>query len=73
MSRAASVRERFSLEFVSANLEAAAQKELYSVEALPELVLFDPDFVSAPPVSVAEPSFVDPIDELRMLFGSVNQ
>lgn len=72
MSRAANVRERFSLEFVSAKLEAAAQKELHSVEALPELVLFDPEFASAAHIG-AEPSFVDPIDELRMLFGSVSQ
>jgi hypothetical protein len=75
---AANVREKFSLEFVTADAEVAALKGLLErVNELPDLVLFDPEAPVAAPAAVSAPepfdggSFADPVDELRMLFGSV--
>ncbi len=73
---AANVREKFSLEFVTADAEVAALKNLMSVaKDLPELVLFDPEASIASSVSAPEPtncsSDADPVEELRMLFGAV--
>lgn len=82
MSKAAvNVRERFSLEFVSADAEIAAFKACLEANAgLPDLFLFDPEALPAPPVAcveapqAAEPiDYVDPVEELRMLFGVVDQ
>lgn len=66
------------MEFASATPETVAMQTMFkAVGELPELVIFDP----AAPAPVLEPvsaflpeldSFADPVDELRMLFGSVN-
>lgn len=76
---AQSVREKFSLEFITqADAEANALKNLLNSAALPDLILFDPDAVPTAPQEVeSQPDFsmfdtcVDPVEELRMLFGSV--
>lgn len=72
-----SVREKFSVEFASASPETVALQNLIKTRGeLPELVIFDPDApppVVEPVVSlIPEPeSYLDPVEELRMLFGSV--
>ncbi|MBX9690166.1 MAG: hypothetical protein K2X27_25870 [Candidatus Obscuribacterales bacterium] len=79
-----SVREKFSLEFVTAEGEADALKGLLDKVSgnLPDLVLFDPDaIVPAVALPLQENSEseddavsladIDPVAELRMLFGSV--
>ncbi len=79
MSAKPSVREKFSLEFVSADKEAAALKALFeSARELPDLVLFDPEAVESRESFIPEPaqeeeSQPDPVQELRMLFGSVER
>ena len=73
---AQNVRERLSMEFVTA--EVSALKNLMEAAGnLPDLVLFDADAVAAPaPVQANVESYadydsaVDPVEELRMLFGS---
>ena len=82
MSAKASVREKFSMEFVTgrADSEVKELKNLFNtVAALPDLELFDPDSVSAiASISASESTEVieadedlDPVSELRMLFGRV--
>jgi hypothetical protein len=71
---AQNVREKLSMEFVTA--EVHALKNLINAAGdLPDLVLFDADAMPAPapaPVQASSgfDSNVDPVEELRMLFGS---
>ena len=71
---ASNVREKFSLEFVTADGEVAAFRKLLNA-ALPDLILFDPEAPVSSSVSAPEPvessSYADPVEELRMLFGAV--
>ncbi|MBY0551227.1 MAG: hypothetical protein K2W95_28360 [Candidatus Obscuribacterales bacterium] len=76
MSGKMSVRERFSLEFVTATGAAAysgAAREADSLDALPDFVLFEgledtpAQTAAAPEVSAA----LEAVEELKALFGAV--
>lgn len=71
---AQNVRERFSMEFVSAEV-SELRNLMKAAGNLPALVLFDEE--AAPVQAVSNEaefsgydSSVDPVEELRMLFGS---
>src|SRR5262245_57926935 len=68
MSAKPSVRERLSLEFVTADGEVAAMKALFGAAgALPELVLFDEEAVkeAAPEAPAAPAAPVTVFDQLE--------
>lgn len=68
---AQNVREKFSMEFVTA--EVSALRNLMNAAGdLPDLVLFDLDAIplAAPVQASNDYSYDDPVEELRMLFGS---
>lgn len=75
MSGKMSVRERFSLEFVTATGQVAysgAARQADSLEALPDFVLFEgledaPAQAAAPELSAA----LEAVEELKALFGAV--
>lgn len=75
MSAKASVREKFSLEFVTGGAESEVKelKNLFSSIALPALELFDEESIAAVKEveNVEADEDVDPVTELRMLFGRV--
>jgi hypothetical protein len=75
---AANVREKFLLEFVTADSEVAALKSLFKkADALPQLVLFDSEEINAENMShaVVESAIasksVDEVEDLCALFSSV--
>ncbi len=81
MSKQMSVRERFSLEFVTATGSVAHSGAASSggiLGSLPEFVLFDTveevsDITPAAPIAPGEDSTAafDAVEELKALFGAV--
>lgn len=73
MSKGMSVKERFSLEFVSAtgSIAYAGSKKEISTQALPDLFLFDENEVAAPAAAVVASAGDESVEELRALFGAV--
>lgn len=73
MSKQMSVRERFSLEFVTAKGESAfsgACSQGSTMGALPEFLLFDAEDEPAVSENTSTAAF-DAVEELKALFGAV--
>lgn len=72
MSKGMSVREKFSLEFVSVKGSAAysGAKADLGVSALPDLFLFD-EIEEAPQATITESVADESVEQLRALFGAV--
>lgn len=76
MSKQMSVKERFSLEFVTATGESAflgacSQGDIKG--ALPDFILFDTAEETATPVADSSIAAFDAVEELKALFGAVQQ
>lgn len=75
MSGKMSVRERFSLEFVTATGAVAysgSAREADSLEALPDFILFEGLEDSPAPTAAPEASAaLEAVEELKALFGAV--
>jgi hypothetical protein len=75
MSGKMSVRERFSLEFVTATGSSAysgAARQTDNIEALPDFVIFEGLEDTTAVQSASEPSAaLEAVEELKALFGAV--